>query len=456
MGNGIQLKAYAGIDPATGRRHYLYDQVAATAGKREIARRSQALDAAAHTIKASRRARRRDPAAARPAIRRPAAGRTVADAVEAWWKHHGSKLAGAPRTRPLIDGVVLPELGHLKIAFVAGSPPDDPAERDDDLVYLSERWEEIRLAARKNGDEPLAASTIHKMHGIVGAALRRAGHPIADPGLPSVGDAAETTPLPDEMAAFLPYLAATGRPSKSYTVTRRVRGSNDVIRYQVPGRTLDPSAMDLMTEAFALLVGSGPRPVEVAALTRAQVDLDAASCSFDGRGVVLVHGGAGREQWVVAGGTTAKRRRRVITLDPRAVAALRRWLTFQDTASLAMGERLTGRALVFSLDAAGAAPVSPKVFSRAFGRAVDRARNDGATLPDGFHLYSMRHYGITTLLRAGRPVAAVARRFGTSARMIHQRYEHAIPEDDGRLADTLAGAWGAAAAHDASIIELER
>jgi integrase len=456
MGRGIQLKAYAGIDPATGKRHYLYDQVSADVGKRELDRRARALAAAAHALADSRRTRRRDPGAPRrPARPGTAHSRTVGDAVEAWWKHHGSKLTGAPKTRPLIDGIILPELGHLKIALVAGSPPDDPAERDDDLVYLSERWEEIARTARRNGDQPLAASTVHKLHGIVGAALRRAGHPIPDPGLPPIGEAAETTPLPEEMAAFLPYLAATGRMTTPYTVTRRVRGSTKVTHYEVPARPLEPSAMDLMLEAFSLLVGSGPRPVEAAALTRTQIDLDAGACSFDGRGVVPVHDDDGREQWVIAGGTTAKRRRRVLTLDPRTLAALRRWLTFQDTASLAMGERLTGRALVFSLDPAGTAPVSPKVFSKAFGRAVDRARDDEATLPDGFHLYSMRHYGITTLLRAGRPVAAVARRFGTSARMIHARYEHAIPEDDGRLADTLAGAWGPASG-DAEVVELGR
>lgn len=454
-GNRIKLKAYAGIDPATGKRHYLYDSVPVDVGKRELDRRVRALDAQAQAVAAGRRDRRRDPAGARQPKIQPGRDRTVRDAVEAWWKHHGSKLAGAPKTRPLIDGLILPHLGDLKVTLVAGTPPDDELERDPDVTYLAEKWEEIRLVGRKVGDEPLEPSTIHKAHAIAGAALRRAGHPITDPGLPSLGDRADTTPLPEEMAAFLPYLAAGARTVPAYTVSRRVRGTANMVGYEVGARTVDPSAMDIMAEAFALLVASGPRPVEVAAITRTQVDLFGGSCSLDGRGVILTHDEAGREQWVIAGGETAKRRRRVIAIDGRTLAALRRWLAFQQQTSLAMGARLGPRALVFSFEPGGAVPISPKVFSSAFARAVDKARGDGAELPAGFHLYDMRHYGITALLRAGRPVAAVARRFGTSPRMIHQRYEHAIPGDDAALADTLTAMWGEPV-READVISLDR
>lgn len=442
-GNRIRLKAYAGVDPATGKKKHLYDSVPADAGKRELDRRARALDAAAHALAESRRDRRRDPAAPKPARRRPARARTVTDAVEAWWRHHGSKLAGAPKVRTLIDGIILPHLGDLKVTLVAGTPPDDDDERDPDVVYLSERWEEIRLTGRRVGDEPLAPATIHKCHGIVGAALRRAGHPIPDPGLPSMDTGAETTPLPEEMAAFLPYLAPGGRTVGGYTATRRVRGTDKTVTYEVPARTGEPTAMDLMTEAFALLVASGPRPVEVAAVTRAQIDLDNGDLSLDGRGVVQAVDDDGKETWVIAGGESAKRRRRVITVDPRTLASVRRWLDFQAETALAFGTRPGPRALVFSLDPAARTPISPKVFSGAFARTVDRARDDGVDVPDGFHLYDMRHYGITQLLRAGRPVAAVARRFGTSPRMIHQRYEHFTHGDDAALADTMAAVWGA-------------
>lgn len=458
MGRGIQLKAYAGIDPATGKKHYLFGQVPAAAGKRELARRARDLDARAHALAANRRARRRDPNAA-PAARTPVRARpkTVGEAVEAWWKHHGSKLASAPKVRSLIDGIILPHLGALQVALVAGTPPDDEEERDADLVYLSEKWAEVRRVARKVGDTPLEAATIHRCHGIVGAALRRAGHPVPDPGLPTITAGEDTTPLADEMVAFLPHLAAARR-TEAYTVTRRVRGSNETVSYAVPARAGEPSAMDLMTEAFALLVASAPRPVEAAAITRSQLDLDSGVLSLAARGVVIEKDDDRPERWVIATGETTKRRRRVVTLDPRTLGALRRWLAFQDEYALACGHRLSGRALVFSLDPEAKEPVSPKVFSKAFERAVDRARAAGCDLPGGFHLYDMRHFGITQMLRGGqgRNVAAVAKRFGTSTRMIEERYEHAIQSDDAALADTLGAVWGESDPAGGVVIPLER
>lgn len=442
MGSGIQLRAYAGIDPATGKPDYLYEQVPADLGKRELDRRARALDARAHALAATRRDRRRDPAATPTRTTARPRPKTVGEAVEAWWKHHGSKLASAPRIRGLIDGIILPYLGAVPIALVAGTPPDDEEERDPDVVYLSERWEEIQRDGRQVGDKPLKPSTIHRCHGIVGAALRRAGRPIPDPGLPTIGERDSTTPLPDEMVAFLPHLDATRR-TEAYTATRRVRGSGRTVTYTVPARVGEPSAMDLMAVAFAFLVASGPRPVEAAAITRVQVDLDAGTLALDARGVVLTKPD-GVERWVITGGETAKRRRRVITLDARTLAALRRWLAFQDEYALTVGQRLGGRALVFSLDPDAREPISPKVFSKAFERAVTRAREAGCDLPEGFHLYDMRHFGITSMLRGGqgRNVAAVAKRFGTSTRMIEERYEHAIQADDAALADTLGAVWG--------------
>lgn len=442
VGPSLEMKAYAGTNPATGKKEWLYDRVPATAGKREIDRVARALDARADAVATSRRERRRDPHGT-PKKKAVSKTKTVGEAVEAWWKHHGSKLAGAPKTRSLIDGIIIPHLGSTLVALVAGTPPDDEDDRDEDLVYLSEKWAAIQKTGRKVGDEPLEASTIHKAHGIVGAALRRAGHPITDPGLPTIGAVLDTTPLPEEMVAFLPHLSDPGSRGE-YMATRRVRKSDKIITYKVAARPADPSAMDLMLEVFALLVGSGPRPVEAAAITRAELDLDSGVLALAARGVVIEKDDGGPERWVIVTGETTKRRRRTVTLDSRTIAAARRWFKFQDEYALACGVRLSPRALVFSLDNEAKEPISPKVMSKAFERAVDRARVAGCDLPDGFHLYSMRHFGITQLLRGGkgRNVAAVAERFGTSTRMIESRYEHAIQKDDAHLADILGAVWG--------------
>lgn len=421
-GNSLELKAYAGTDPATGKPEYLYDRAPADTGKRELDRRLRALDARAADLAAGRRIRRKDPAAPRPV---KVKAKTCGEALEVWWAKHGAKLASAPRVRTLVDNILLPEFGAVPVALMAGTAPDDEEDRDPDLVYLSERWKRIARERR------LEASTVHRCHGMLGAALRRVGHPIPDPGLPPVGEGEPTMPLAEEMAAFLGLM---GEPPvvDAYRV-RRASGAT----YEVPAKAGERSAMDLMLECFALLVMSGPRPVEAAAITRERLDLERRRLSLDGRGVVLRLGEDGSEVWEVVGGETVKRRKRAITLDDRTVVVLRRWLAFQQEYALAVGVRPKARSLVFSLIADGSVPISPKVMSRAFSREVARARKAGLELPVGFHLYDMRHFGISQLLRAGRDVTAVANRFGTSARMIHQTYGHCIDADDSHLADTL-------------------
>lgn len=428
-GDTLELKAYAGIDPATGKPDYIYESAPADIGKRALEVKIKKLDARALELAECRRARRKDPQAERP---KKVKARTVGEAIELWWEKHGSKLAAAPKTRTLVDSILLPEFGHLMVALVAGTPPDDEDDRDPDLVYVSERWAEV--ARRRN----LESSTVHRAHGMLGAALRRVGHPIPDPGLPSIERRESTTPLAEEMAAFVEFL---GRPveTKCYTVTRKAGGTT--VSYEVPAKVGERSAMDLIVEAFALLVMSGPRPVEAAALTRDRLDLTTGRASFDGRGVVQREDDGGKELWVVATGETVKRRKRVITLDARTLAAIRRWLTFQDEMALAVGKKIRARSFVFSLDFEAKIPISPKVVSRDFARAVGRARAAGLDLPDGFHLYDVRHFGISQLLRAGRDVTAVAKRFGTSARMVHEHYGEFIDSDDSHLAESLGALW---------------
>lgn len=447
-GNSIEIKAYAGVDPATGKKDWKYDRIpvadafSASGGhSREMNRKIKALDAKAEGLLSTRRDRRRDPQAP-PKKKTVNPAWTIRDAVEVAWAKHFSKLASARNARHLIDSLILPHLGDTLVVLTAGTPPDDDDDRDPDLVYLSERWEEIAKVGRIKGDAPLKPSGIHRAHGIVGYSLRRAGHPISDPGLASIGDKPVTTPNPAEMQTFLPYLAG-GRARKGYEVTRRVRGSLEKVSYKVgAAAVVEPTAMGLMLEAAALLVGSGPRPFEACALTRSQVDTRSGDIGLTGTGVIAVDDADGKEQWVVAFGETDKRRVRDLTADDRTLAAIRRWWAFQDEYALACGIRLTGRAQLFSLDPDAKVPLSPKVLSRAFDQAVVRSVRAGHDLPAGFHLYDMRHFGITQALRAGNAVADVAYQYGTSAKMIYARYAHPSTDGGARITKALEAVWG--------------
>jgi integrase len=181
--------------------------------------------------------------------------------------------------------------------------------------------------------------------------------------------------------------------------------------------------------AFALLVMSGPRPQEVAALTRGHFDLEAGRLSLRGEGVV---------DGKLRRGETEKRRKRTIGLDPETLAAVGAHLRVQDELALACGIRLSSRAYVFSRAADCSTVIDPDGPSQAFSRIVAAARAVGIPVPGGMRLYDCRHYGITQLLRSGRSPAAVAVRYGTSEQMIRTRYSHAIPGDDDHLVETLA------------------
>jgi integrase len=456
--NRLELRAYAGVNPATGRRDYLLERLPLDTPEKELGRRLTALVARADEIAATRRERRKDPARAprRPApVRRQ--DRTAGYVLEDWWDAHAQHLDSAGHVRMVLDTYLLPVLGDVALWRLRGHLDREEAELDPDLVNLSafeaellrsgktirrrrttrEVHRELRAANKTAGVTEAAAETmerarvlaaaslvtergplkpaaVERIHGILHAALAHgvrkgwlASNPASDVKRAKVEERESTTPEEDEANDFLHFVA--GRHHELY--------------------------------AFTLLVASGPRPQEVAAVRWLQVDLDAGRLSLTGEGVVQEKDPGQPERWVIRRGETEKRRRRVIALDPVTVEALRELRRRQLETALGVGATIGRRALVFSEEPDGSEPVSPHALTITFGRYVRRARRDGLDVPAGMRLYDFRHFGITQLLRKGRNPADVARRFGTSARVINARYAHAIPGDDERMAETMADVW---------------
>lgn len=405
-----RLRVYAGIDPATGTQDYLRLTLSEGTGKRERDRQHAALLARADELAAARRHRRREGGeAALPERARPKE-RTVADALEAWWKAKGKALRGPSTARIQIDAYLTPRLGHVALWRLRGVLVDD----DPDLVDLSALYDELLAGGAVDGD-PLKPASVHRAHGVLRSALSFAvanrwlkANPASDARLPRIEDRECTTPDIQEMAAFLPYLAA---------------------RHE-----------DL--HLFALLVASGPRPQEAAALRWSHIDLAAGTVGLTGEGVIKVKDPGQPERHEVKRGETEKRRRRSITLDPLPLAALRSRQSRQRDYSGACRITLGRQALVFTNDHEAARPIAPHAMTTAFDRQVRYAVRDGLSLPGGMRLYDMRHFGITQLLAGGVDPAEVARRFGTSARMIYARYAHAVPTSDTKAAAVMANVWG--------------
>lgn len=453
--NRLELRAYAGVNPATGKRDYLTERLPLDTPVGVARKRLTVLVGRADEIAATRRERRKDPARSpRPAAAR-AKDRTVRQVLEAWYEAQARYLASAGHVRMALDTYLLPELGDVALWRLRGGL--EPDETDPDLVDLSGFfrrllksgrkirtgknarvvYRELRAANKAAGVTeaaaetmaraqaaaaasvavergPLKPSAVARTRGILHAGLAYAvgkgwlaSNPASEIRLPTVEDRESTTPEQDEAADFLGFVA--GRHHELY--------------------------------AFTLLVASGPRPQEVAAIRWPQLDLDTGQLSLTGEGVVKEKEPGKPERWVVRRGETEKRRRRVIALDAVTLDALRELRRRQRETALACGTSIGRRALVFSGEVDGSEPVSPHAMTTTFSRYVRYARRQGVDIPEGMRLYDFRHFGITQLLRAGRSAADVARRFGTSARVINARYAHAIPGDDERMADTMADVW---------------
>ncbi len=448
----VELRAYAGIDPTTGRQDYLTERLPLGTPEKELGRRLTALVARADEIAAERKRRRRGEAAPGPA---PEPDRTVGQSLETWWLTHGRRLAKASDARMTIDAYLMPRLGDVALWRVHPGLDPQAAARNPDLVDLTALFDQLARSGsvggggrRSTAGQPLGPATLHKIRSVLSAALalevtagRLAANPCTGMRLPGIPDRESTTPEPDELAAFLPYLAGAGRYSGGYTTSRRTR-SGATVTYAVPKRELEPTLRDHQLLVYARLVASGPRPQEVSALQRGHYDKDRGRLSLAGEGVVKIKDPGRPERWEIARGETEKRRKRTIRLDPVLAAELDRLLLEQDAYALECGLRLGRRAFLFSLEPDCSQPLSPNTASDGFTDAVARAVAAGVDVPAGMRLYDFRHYGITQLLRAGRSPAAVAVRFATSERMIRSRYSHAIPGDDDHLADTMAAVWG--------------
>lgn len=436
-GARIEFRAYAGVDPATGRREYLQDSCPAASGKRELARVEKALDGRAQMLAAQRRRARRDGVTPQERIARARLDDvTFGQAATAWLDEHLETLEESGRDTPdvLLRAYVLPTLADVALWRVRSTLTAAEAEQFPELVSLKALYRTLEAggAVRKTKlpdgslvDVGLGAGSLQRIHGIVKQVL---GYAYAR-GWVAGNPARETRPAPYRRKR---------RPLPDDVTLGRFLG---YLSDEHPGAYLS-----------ALLVMSGPRPNEVAALRISSFDLERRTARVGDEGIVMVPGPAGGERpKLMSGADTDKRRARTITISASVADAVKARLQEMAMVAELHGVAVHPDAFLFSPDPDGSTFFAPDWAGQAFRRWVLRAGQDRydrssrtrvpgsavAELPTGFTIYDMRHWGITKLLEARHPVADVAERFGTSARMIYQAYAHAIGGQDDGMADTL-------------------
>lgn len=403
-----ELRAEVEPDPATGRRRFTYETF--KGGVR-------AAGAAERKLQDKAEQRRQDQQAARAGtvVNRPVAERTVGDALAGWWADEASGFDDPDRPRGHIDTHLMPKLGDVTLWRLRGRLRHD--NDNPDLVCLTAFYEDLRVNGRKTGAGPLEPSYVARIHSTLRSSLQYAvargwlpSNPAADARLPKAAERPTSTPPAADMAVFLQRLAV-----------------------EHP-----------MLYTFALVMGTGGRRVENAPLRWGNVDLEAGELRYDGDGLVrrMVDG---REVNELRTGETRKRRKRTLELDDVAFLALLDHRRRCEEYAAMAGVALPDSGYVFSGDPDGATPYAVSWSTRAFNRAVTRARRDGLTLPAKMRLYDVRHFMATMAKAAGISSVDIAYRMGNSARTVDARYAHPVSENDRRIAELMSKAWTAEA-----------
>ncbi len=221
-GNSWELRAYAGTDPETGKRHWV-----------------------SATVKGSRRAAQQELAELVSRVdypRRMTSQATVAKLLIDWFDAVSPNWSPttASQTKSVIDHHLIPRLGRLPLHTL----------RTEDIDAL---YGELQRSGGPDG-RPLTESTVHRIHVVLHRALEQAlrwewlwVNPASHASPPSCAPAPVRPPSPDEVVRLLGHV----------------------------------STVDLAFHAFlSLAVSTGARRSQITALRLGEVDLENGQIGF--------------------------------------------------------------------------------------------------------------------------------------------------------------------------------
>jgi integrase len=326
---------------------------------------------------------------------------TVGQLLDKWLEV--TETSQRPRTvyenRRKIEGRIRPALGDVRLSKL-------DAERLD-AAYR--RWQ----------SQGLSASTVHKYHSILSAALRQA---VKWGWIDQAPTARATPPSPARKEMLVPT------PEQLTALVKKAEA-------------IDP----VLATAVALAALTGARRGELVALRWSDIDMAKGQLRI-ARSLTVAKG----EQHT---GPTKTHASRDLALDPVCVEVLRRRRAYALEKSAEAESPLVNDPYVLSYNANGAIPANPDTLTHHFGAlcvamekpALKRLRKKDAKRTDlapkdrwPFRFHDLRHFSVTTLIAAGVDVRTVAERHGHArATMTLDRYAHALPERDREAAGVL-------------------
>ncbi|MEN3300360.1 MAG: integrase, partial [Pseudonocardia sp.] len=361
----LRVMVYAGIDPVSGKRHYLREVI--PAGPKAAAEAEKALRRLANQVDEKRN---------------PRTSATLDQLLDRYLEALDVGISTKQMYTKYLEKHVCPFLGKVKAGAV------DPEALDS--LYAELR--RCRIHCRTKGlidhrtprehvcDErcrphvcsPLAPATVRHIHFVLNGAFEKAVrwrwvsfNPVA---LASPPAARKPDPQPPTAAEAVRILDEAWREP-------------------------DWGALVWLT------MTTGARRGEICALRWNQVDLDGGVLTY--RRAIAQYGTE-----LVEKATKTHQQRRV-TLDAETVAVLTEHRDLATSRARSLGLGLAADAYVFSLAPDSSEPLVPGSMTQRYSRMVGRLGIDT-------HLHALRHYSATELIAAGVDIRTVAGRLGHS------------------------------------------
>lgn len=388
----MRVRVYAGIDPISGKRHYLSEVI--PAGKDAAKLAEKALTRMQGEVDDRRS---------------PRTTATVAQLMERYLDMLQIEDATRAGYERLVRLHIGPLLGRLSVGRIDGETLDSfyrelrrcrthCADRPFDEHHHSPGKETCTKRCGLHRCRPLSTSSVRQTHNLLNGAFTRAvrwrwvgSSPVRQAEPPALPRADPQPPTPAQAAAIATTALA------------------------------DPDWGMLVWLAMT----TGARRGELCALRWRDVDF-AESVLRIGSSI----GQLGTRVWEK---DTKTHQRRRIVLDAQSLALLRAYLRHRAEQCVALGVELAEDAFVFSRAVDGALPIRPDGVTQRYRRMCGRLGWD-------MHIHQLRHFSATELIAAGVDVRTVAGRLGHSGggTTTLRVYSAWVAEADQRAAETLS------------------